>query len=49
MTQAARKTLKLPKKDYKVADMELADWGRKEIVLAEKENETWQEQRCLHF
>ncbi len=37
MTQAARKTLKLPKKDYKVADMELADWGRKEIVLAEKE------------
>ena len=37
MTQAARKTLKLPKKDYKVADISLADWGRKEIILAEKE------------
>jgi adenosylhomocysteinase len=37
MTQAARKTLKLPKKDFKVADMELATWGRKEIILAEKE------------
>ncbi|MBX7143956.1 MAG: adenosylhomocysteinase [Oligoflexia bacterium] len=24
-------------KDYKVADMELADWGRKEIEIAEKE------------
>lgn len=25
------------KKDYKVADISLADWGRKEIVIAEKE------------
>ena len=24
-------------KDYKVADMELADWGRKEIVIAQSE------------
>ena len=23
--------------DYKVADMSLADWGRKEIILAEAE------------
>jgi S-adenosylhomocysteine hydrolase len=23
--------------DYKVADMELADWGRKEIVIAQSE------------
>ncbi|MEP6717307.1 MAG: adenosylhomocysteinase, partial [Terriglobia bacterium] len=23
--------------DYKVADMKLADWGRKEITIAEKE------------
>jgi adenosylhomocysteinase len=26
-----------PKADYKVADMSLADWGRKEIEMAEKE------------
>ena len=25
------------KQDYKVADLSLADWGRKEIALAEKE------------
>src|SRR3989344_9489045 len=25
------------KQDYKVADISLAEWGRKEIVLAEKE------------
>ena len=24
-------------KDYKVADMELADWGRKEIVISQSE------------
>ena len=24
-------------KDFKVADMELADWGRKEIAIAETE------------
>ena len=24
-------------KDYKIADLSLADWGRKEIRLAEKE------------
>ena len=28
---------KLNPKDYKVADISLADWGRKEIILAEKE------------
>jgi adenosylhomocysteinase len=29
--------LKAPTVDYKVADMGLADWGRKEITIAEKE------------
>ncbi len=24
-------------KDYKIADLELADWGRKEIVIAQSE------------
>ena len=28
---------KAPATDYKVADMSLAEWGRKEIMLAEKE------------
>jgi adenosylhomocysteinase len=37
MTQAAGKTLKLPKKDFKVADLALAGWGRREILMAEKE------------
>ncbi len=32
-TQAAKK----PAQDYKVADMSLADWGRKEIAIAETE------------
>jgi adenosylhomocysteinase len=26
-----------PKKDYRIADLELADWGRKEILIAETE------------
>src|SRR5436190_1941724 len=26
-----------PKKDYQIADLELADWGRKEILIAETE------------
>ena len=34
MTQPAATTAPL---DYKVADLGLADWGRKEIILAEKE------------
>ena len=25
------------KKDYRIADLELADWGRKEILIAETE------------
>jgi len=35
MTQASAKVQSKP--DYKVKDMNLADWGRKEIELAEKE------------
>jgi adenosylhomocysteinase len=35
MTQAAEKTT--TQEDYKVADMSLANWGRQEIILAEKE------------
>lgn len=27
----------IPKQDYKVADISLADWGRKEIAIAETE------------
>jgi adenosylhomocysteinase len=29
--------MKTGKPDYKVADISLADWGRKEIEMAEKE------------
>ena len=32
-----KKALKALKNDYKVADIKLADWGRKEITLAENE------------
>src|SRR4051812_28308765 len=31
------KTITDPKTDYKIADISLADWGRKEIAIAEKE------------
>ena len=37
MSQAARKTARVPRKDFKVADLSLAGWGRREITLAEKE------------
>ncbi len=30
-------TLEITTADYKVADMSLADWGRKEITIAEQE------------
>ena len=30
-------TVTLPTVDYKVADMKLAEWGRKEITIAEQE------------
>src|ERR1700746_2147386 len=30
-------TLKITPADYKVADLSLADWGRKEITIAEQE------------
>ena len=34
---AKKGTAKLAKPDYKVADIRLADWGNKEISLAETE------------
>ena len=37
MTVAAEKTIDVPAQDFKVADLELAGWGRQEIILAEKE------------
>ena len=37
MPKIAEKALKSLKNDYKVADIKLADWGRKEITLAENE------------
>ena len=37
MPKIAEKALKTLKNDYKVADIKLADWGRKEITLAENE------------
>ena len=37
MSQAARKTARVPRQDFKVADLSLAGWGRREIILAEKE------------
>ena len=37
MTVAAEKTIDVPAQDFKVADLELAEWGRQEIILAEKE------------
>jgi adenosylhomocysteinase len=33
----AASTLEIPVADYKVADLALADWGRKEITIAEQE------------
>ncbi|HSD69201.1 MAG TPA: adenosylhomocysteinase [Woeseiaceae bacterium] len=33
----SREAVALPKHDYKVADIKLADWGRKEIAIAETE------------
>src|SRR3989338_656608 len=35
-TEFLRSSL-VPSEDYKVKDMSLADWGRKEITIAEKE------------
>ena len=37
MTVTAEKTIDVPAQDFKVADLELAGWGRQEIILAEKE------------
>ncbi len=37
MTVAAEKTIDVQVQDFKVADLELAEWGRQEIILAEKE------------
>ena len=37
MTVAAEKTIEVPGQDFKVADMALVEWGRQEIILAEKE------------
>jgi adenosylhomocysteinase len=36
-SQHHREGTKMGKQDFKVADMSLADWGRKEIIIAEKE------------
>jgi len=37
MTVAAEKTIDVAAQDFKVADLKLAEWGRQEIILAEKE------------
>ena len=37
----ASSTLEVTELDYKVADMALADWGRKEITIAEHEMPGW--------
>ena len=37
MTTATKERSKTMKKDFKVKDMSLAPWGRKEIDIAEKE------------
>ena len=37
MTVAAEKPMDVAVQDFKVADLELAEWGRQEIILAEKE------------
>ena len=37
MAKTRKAAAKGSRKDYKVADISLADWGRKEILLAEKE------------
>ncbi len=37
MTVAAEKPMDVTVQDFKVADLELAEWGRQEIILAEKE------------